>query len=246
MSHRVRKPIVALLAICSLFAVIAVARSDSSPGANAAAKPIKLEEATMIIELNSTDGDAGLQAFLDGEPWRSMSISSPDGRKLVDVRNKGRLRNFGLTELFTESNEPPFDELPLRKFKRRFPEGRYRFSGKTIEGRKLVGKAKLSHDIPGGPKIISPTEGATIARDGAVASWVDPVAESGGVEISGYRAIVEREDPLRVFEVELPASVTSVTIPPEYLQAGAKHKLEVQAIERSGNQTISELEFRVG
>jgi hypothetical protein len=40
--------------------------------------------------------------------------------------------------------------------------------------------------------------------------------------------------------------VTSVTIPPEYLEPGAKHKLEVQAIERSGNQTISELEFRVG
>ena len=245
MSHRVRKPIVALLATCSLFAAIAVARSDSSPGAKAAAKPIKLEDATMIIELNSTDGDAGLQAFLDGEPWRSMTISSPDGRKLVDVRNKGRLKNFGLTELFTETNEPPFDELPLKKFKRRFPEGKYPFSGETIEGRKLVGKAQLSHHIPDGPKITSPTEGATIPRDGAVASW-DPVPEGGGVEISGYRAIVEREDPLRVFEVELPASVTSVTIPPEYLQAGAKHKIEVQAIDRSGNQTISELEFRVG
>lgn len=245
MSHRVRKPIVALLATCSLFAAIAVARSDSSPGAKAAAKPIKLEEATMIIELNSTDGDAGLQAFLDGEPWRSMTISSPDGRKLIDVRNKGRLKNFGLTELFTETNEPPFDELPLKKFKRRFPEGNYRFSGETIEGRKLIGKAKLSHEIPDGPRITSPGEGATIPRDRAIARW-DPVPDDGGVEISGYRAIVEREDPLRVFEVELPASVTSVTIPPEYLEPGAKHKLEVQSIERGGNQTISELEFRVG
>lgn len=245
MSHRVRRPIAAVLGACLLFAAIAVARSGSSPGAAAAAKPLELEDATMIIEVNATDGDAGLQAFLDGEPWRSMTISSPEGRKLIDVQNKGRLKNFGLTELFTESNEPPFDELPLKKFKRRFPDGKYRFSGKTIEGRKLVGKAKLSHDIPDGPKITSPTEGATIARDGAVASW-DPVPESGGVEISGYRAIIEREDPLRVFEVDLPASVTSVTIPPEYLEPDAEHKLEVQAIERSGNQTISELGFRVG
>jgi hypothetical protein len=245
MSHRVSKPIAAVLAACSLFAAIAVARSGSSPGAAAAAKPIELEEAAMIIELNSTDGDAGLQAFLDGEPWRSMTVSSPDGRKLVAVQNKGRLKNFGLTELFTESNEPPFDELPLKRFKRRFPEGKYRFSGETIEGRKLIGTAKLSHDIPDGPKILSPTEGATIPRDGAVASW-EPVPDGRGVEISGYRAIVERENPLRTFEVELPASVTSVTIPPEYLQPGAKHKLELQAIERGGNQTISELEFRVG
>jgi hypothetical protein len=245
MSHRVRKPVFALLALSSLFGAVAVASSESSPGASVAAKPLKLEEATMIIELNSTDGDAGLQAFLDGEPWRSMTISSPDGRKLVDVRNKGRLRSFGLTELFTESNEPPFDELPLKKFLRRFPEGTYRFSGRTIEGRKLVGKAKLSHDIPDGPTITSPTEGATIARDGAVASW-EPVPDGGGVEISGYRAIVERENPLRVFQVELPPSVTRVTIPPEYLEVGAKHKIEIQAIDRSGNQTISELEFRVG
>ena len=245
MTMSVRGPAIALLAASPLLAGIIAARSGSSAGATAAAKPIQLEEATMIVELNSTDGDAGLQAFLDGEPWRSMSISSPDGRKLIGVRNSGRLKNFGLTELFAESNEPPFDELPLRKFKRRFPEGKYRFSGKTIEGRRLLGKAKLSHDIPDGPKITSPTEGATVLRDGAVASWA-PVPDGGGVQISGYRAIVEREDPLRVFQVELPASVTSVTIPPEYLEPGAKHKLEVQAIERSGNQTISELEFRVG
>lgn len=245
MTKRLRGPAIALLAASPLLAGIIAARSGSSAGATAAAKPIQLEEATMIVELNSTDGDAGLQAFLDGEPWRSMSISSPDGRKLIGVRNSGRLKNFGLTELFTESNEPPFDELPLRKFKRRFPEGKYKFSGKTIEGRRLLGKAKLSHDIPDGPKITSPTEGAAVPRDGAVASW-DPVPDGGGVRISGYRAIVERENPLRVFEVELPASVTSVTIPPEYLEPGAKHKIEVQAIDRSGNQTISELEFRVG
>jgi hypothetical protein len=245
MTKRIRWAPIALMAVLLLGAAIAIARSGQSPGAKAAAKPIKIEDATMIIELNSTDGDAGLQAFLDGEPWRSMRISAPDGRKLVEVNNKGRLKNFGLTELFTESNEPPFDELPLKKFLRRFPEGKYRFSGKTIGGRRLVGKAKLSHDIPDGPKIISPTEGSEIPRDGAVATW-EPVPDGGGVEISGYRAIVEREDPLRVFEVELPASVTSVTIPPEYLQPGAKHKIEVQAIDRSGNQTISELEFRVG
>jgi hypothetical protein len=245
MTMSVRGPAIALLAASPLLAGIITARSGSSAGATTAAKPIQLEEATMIVELNSTDGDAGLQAFLDGEPWRSMSISSPDGRRLIGVRNSGRLKNFGLTELFTESNEPPFDELPLRKFKRRFPEGKYRLSGKTIEGRRLLGKAKLSHDIPDGPKITLPTEGATVVRDGAVASWA-PVPDGGGVQIAGYRAIVEREDPLRVFQVELPASVTSVTIPPEYLEPGAKHKLEVQAIERSGNQTISELEFRVG
>jgi hypothetical protein len=240
---RVRRPTIAVLAAFSLIGGIAAAASSSDSAE--ATKPIQLEGATMIIEVNATDGDAGLQAFLDGEPWSAMKIQSPDGRTILDVKGEGRLRHFGLTELFTESNEPPFDELPLRKFKKRFPEGKYRFSGRTIEGRKLVGKARLSHDIPDGPEITSPPEGATVPRDGAVTSW-KPVAETDGIDVVGYRAIVEREDPLRTFQVELPASVHSVTIPPEYVEADTKYKLELQAIERGGNQTISEIEFRVG
>ena len=241
---RARGPTIALLAAFSVIGGMAAAKSGSGFSA-AAANPIHLEDATMIIEVNATDGDAGLQAFLDGEPWSSMRISSPDGRTILNVNGEGRLKHFGLTELFTESNEPPFDELPLRKFKKRFPEGKYRFTGRTIEGRKLVGKAKLSHDIPDGPEITSPAEGATVPREGAVASW-KPVADSGRIDVVGYRAIVEREDPLRTFQVELPASVSSVTIPAEYLEADTGYKLEVQAIERGGNQTISEIEFRVG
>jgi hypothetical protein len=67
-----------------------------------------------------------------------------------------------------------------------------------------------------------------------------------GIEIEGYRVIVEREDPLRVFQVELPASQTSVTIPSQFLEPGIEYLLEIQTIEASGNQTISEHNFRVG
>jgi hypothetical protein len=84
-----------------------------------------------------------------------------------------------------------------------------------------------------------------VPRDGLVASW-KPAAEGGGIDITGYRAIVEHEDPLRVFSVDLPASATSVTIPREYLQPGTDYKIEVQAIEASGNQTLTEREFKVG
>jgi hypothetical protein len=58
--------------------------------------------------------------------------------------------------------------------------------------------------------------------------------------------IVERENPLRVYQVELPASQTSVTIPSEYLEPGIEYLLEIQTIERNGNQTISEHNFNVG
>ena len=198
----------------------------------------------MIIEVNATDGDAGLQVFLDGEPWSEMAVFSPGGRKILDVDATGRLNRFGLTELFSESHEPELSELPLRKFKQRFPAGRYRFRGRTVEGRPLVGSARFSHDTPAGPEITSPAAGATVPEADVVARW-NRGRQPPGVDVVGYRAIVEREKPLRVFNADLPASVHSVSIPAEFLEPGTEYKLEVQAVERSGNQTISELAFKV-
>jgi hypothetical protein len=47
-------------------------RRDTTP-----AKPVRLAAATMIVEVDATAGDAGVQFFLDGEPWRSMAFSGP-------------------------------------------------------------------------------------------------------------------------------------------------------------------------
>jgi hypothetical protein len=204
----------------------------------AGSQPVQLAAATLIIEVNATDGDAGLQFFLDGEPWNSMTISDPTGDVVVDVDAEGRLKDWGLTELFSESNEPPFSEVPLAEFRARFPEGRYTFVGETIDGERLVGTARLSHDIPDGPRITSPADGATVNRDGVVARWKAP-PEPAGIDIVGYRVIATREDPLRVYQVELPASARSVPIPAAFLQSGTEYELEIQAIEERGNWTFN-------
>jgi hypothetical protein len=244
MTERLRRAGIAVLTVVTLLLGIAAARSAPTPNGETTQNVVRLDEVTMIVEVNATDGDAGLQVFLDGEAWRTMTVLRPDGREIIDIDTKSRLKNYGLTELFSESSEPTFEEFPLKKFKRLFPEGKYGFEGTTIEGDRLVGKAKLSHDIPDGPNITSPADGATVAPDNVVASW-GPVPQPAGVNIVGYRAIVEREDPLRVFSVDLPASATSVTIPSEFLEPGIEYKLEVQAIEASGNQTLTEITFLV-
>jgi Fibronectin type III domain len=210
----------------------------------AASQPVRLAAATLIIEVNETDGDAGLQFFLDGEPWRSMTISDPSGHVVIDVDAEGRLRDWGLTELFSESNEPPFTEVPLAEFLARFPAGRYSFVGETIEGERLVGTARLSHDIPEGPEITSHADGATVNRDGVVASWNAP-PEPPGIDIVGYRVIATQEDPHRIYQVELPASAMSVPIPAAFLQSGTEYELEIQAIEESGNWTFNTSTFFV-
>jgi hypothetical protein len=238
-----RTLIAAGVAALALLALGGTALGRGQTG-EATSQPVRLAAATLIIEVNGTDGDAGLQFFLDGEPWNSMTISDPSGKVVVDVDAEGRLRDWGLTELFSESNEPPFTEVPLAEFKARFPEGRYTFVGETIEGERLLGTARLSHDIPGKPKTTSPADGATVDRDGVVARWKAP-PEPPGIDIVGYRVIATREDPLRVYQVELPASARSVPIPAAFLQSETEYELEIQAIEESGNWTFATSFFSV-
>jgi hypothetical protein len=239
---RTRGLIMAALVLVAGAALLgsSAARSSTSPSA----KAVRLADATMIVEVNATDGDAGLQVFLDGDPWRSMRISGPGGWTFLDIEARGRLKGYGLTELFSESSEPAFKTFPLRKFKKLWPAGRYTFRGRTIAGKEATGRATLSHDIPTGPEISAPADESTVARDGVVARW-DRGNQPRGVEIVGYRAIVTREDPLRVFSADLSASVRQVTVPADFLERGTEYKLEVQAIEASGNQTLTEITFRV-
>jgi len=237
------RSLLALAASCAT--LLALGGAASAELGSSSAKAVRLAEATMIVEVNATDGDAGLQVFLDGEPWRSMRVTGPDGRTILDVTTKERLDDYGLTELFSESSEPSFDVFPLAKFKKLFPAGTYSFAGRTIEGAALTGSARLSHDIPRGPRILAPSEGAPVARSGVVARW-GAVAQPTGVDVVAYRAIVTQEEPLlRVLSVDLPASARRVEIPRAFLASSGEYSLEVQAIERSGNQTLTEVSFRV-
>jgi hypothetical protein len=208
----------------------------------AAKKPVRYEDHDLFIETNATDGDAGLQLNLDGEDWRRTKILDPRGRKvLLDVKAKGRLRAFGLTELFFEASEPPFTEVPFSEFKRRFPEGKYTFRGRTVEGDKLVASDRLTHVIPAAPKVTFPTEGSQADPNGFTITW-EPVTRPSGVEITSY--IVLLSQPSRDLEMEVPGTATGANIPGGLLKPGTRTGLEVLSKEKSGNQTITAVSFR--
>ena len=225
-------------------AVVALVSGVAAPEVWAKVQ-VPLAAAKIIIEKNATAEDAGIQIFLDGEPWKKLKIVSPDGRKIFVVQGKGGVRKLGLTELFFESEEPSLDELPLDEFLALFPEGAYRFVGRTVEGEKLVGIATLTHHIPAGPVIVLPAEGAMVDPEDTVITW-NEVTTPAGIQILGYQVTVVREEPLplRVFSVDLPDSARSVKVPPEFLQAGVVYAFEVLAIEENGNQTITEGSFK--
>ncbi len=71
---------------------------------------IEFDEAHVFFELNNTDGDLGIHALIDGEPWKKLTIEDQDERTILKVKTRSRLRRQGLTEFFFESAEPTFDE----------------------------------------------------------------------------------------------------------------------------------------
>ena len=212
-------------------------------GTTSTAEPFK--RAQLRVEINATDGDAGLQIDLDHEPWRSLQIEDPRGKTLLELTNRETLAGYGLTELFSESSEPPFTELPLDEWKLLFPAGEYVFSGTTIEGVEMRSVVVLSHDFPAGPEILSPEENAIVPPDALVAEW-RPV-EVPSVEIVAYQVVVVHEsEPARSLQATVLPDIRRLAIPAEFLSVPGDYKLEVLAIARSGNQTLTEVPFQVG
>jgi len=212
---------------------------------------IPLKEAKLNIEHNATDLDTGFQGFIDSEGWERLDVTGPDGVVLT-IEGRGKLGSLGLTEMFFETVEPENADVPLADILAMLPEGEYTIAGPTPDGNQTIGTALLTHDIPAGPVLLSPAEGATVSPNNLVMSW-EPVTEtiSGeSVTIVAYQLIVEvDEEPhphaiaKRVLSVHVRPSVTSVTVPNEYLESGTHYKWEVLAIEESGNQTLSSSEF---
>jgi hypothetical protein len=212
----------------------------------------QFEESRIFIEYNSTDNDLGFHVFLDGEDWKSLKIVGPEGRNIFKVEGKGAYKELGLTELFFEGAEPSLFDVPLDELLGLFPEGRYEFEGKTVDGGEIEGDATLTHAVPAGPDV-SASDDEVGAGNALTIRW-NPVTEeatdpAGGIfpdlpiDVVAYQVIVES------FEVTLPAidppSPMSVTVPPEFVASlePGEHEFEVLAIEQGGNQTITSDSF---
>jgi hypothetical protein len=247
MQKRVAGAIGATALVAALASVIAVnvAGADSS----ASRRTLPFEDARLKIEYNATDGDAGLQIFADTEDaWRKIRVRNPAGGTVAQFNAGDVIKNFGLTELFSESSEPPFTEFPFAKFKQLFPEGKYTFDGVTIDGDKLRSTFTFTHDVPDAPNITSPAEDSTVDPNHLVVTW-DPVTTPASVKVVAYEVIVISDEPApsggeRTVDVILPASANRFPVPAEFLTPG-DYKTEVLAIDDGGNQTLSEIPFRV-
>jgi hypothetical protein len=246
-----------LLAVSLYVGSHSIEDAPARPATDARAT-VPLKDAKLNIEHNATDRDTGFQGFIDGEGWRRLDVRGPAGR-LLTLRGRGALADLGLTELFFETVEPENADTSIKRMLAKLPEGKYRIAGPAQENGKrmgrTVGKAWLTHDIPEGPRLVSPEEGAIVPTRGVVADW-EPVSETIGgtpVRIIAYQLIIEKDvEPhphmIGKFElsIHLPPSVTSIDVPDGFLEPGTAYDWEVLAIERSGNQTLSSSSFKTG
>jgi hypothetical protein len=206
--------------------------------ASAAETPLSI--ARIYWEYNSSADDLGVHVILDAEDWKRMLIENPAESVIFDVRGKGPYAVLGMTELFFEGAEPSLEEVPLEDLLEMFPEGLYEFEGLTVGGEALESEAFFSHAIPDGPQVF-----ATFSKPNYLRiDWTPVTAPPAGfpkkpIKVKSYQVI------LGSYQVTVPASITSVTVTPEFVGSLPKgtHDFEVLAIDASGNQTITEGTF---
>ncbi len=201
---------------------------------------VPFEFSRIYWEYNASANDLGVHVTLDGEDWTQLRIENPKGKVLFDVKGKGPYKALGMTELFFEGAEPSLDEFPLQDLLKLFPEGTYDFDGQTVDGDDIEGEWEFSHAVPAGPVVSSQVGGNDFLRIQWTAVTTNPPGfPTRPLEITGYQVIVES------FQVTVPPSTTSLTISPEFVAslAPGEHPFEVLAIEKSGNQTLTEGTF---
>jgi hypothetical protein len=251
---------IGLLAIAAVLITLACGGDDpptstaagESPGGEVTCSPPEVSEpipdAKLIFEFNSTDDDTGVHGLFDSSGWSELCVYDPSDKLILAVKPEGQLADLSVGGIFFESREPPASEVSQDDILADFPEGEYRVEATTFDGKQLTGEAELTHDIPAPPVITTPADESVVDPSGLVVSW-EPVTQTVAgdpAEISGYEVIVtneDYEDPLGfskpILSAHVGPSVTSLTIPAEFLEAGTTYELEVLALEKSGNQTIT-------
>ncbi len=238
----------------------ALAAIPAIAGASLAQSPVPFTKSDLYFELNATDGDAGLHGILDGDAWKTTRIKGPGGTfDVIRAIANQDSPEFGMTELFFESNEPPLDERSFAELLTLFPPGTYTFTGTTTANQPMRGSDVLTRAMPCPPVVQRPrvVDGDLSIRwrlrpgsynpDTGVcsaANAVTPVVVQVFVEFTN--TITDRS---RQFAVDMPPRARTVEVPDEFLLGvnpdNTEAKAEVLVVDRSGNRTAIEVEFEL-
>jgi hypothetical protein len=217
-----------------LSAVAGVLAADPSYPQNSDSQgppePIDVE---MFYQYSATDNDAEVTIDVEsGIAIDHLTALAPDGHTVVIVQSHDRL---GLREIEVESDEPSVEEV-----QRAYPEGNYLFSSQAVNGARMVGRVKLSHDVVAAPDFfnfgpcneqVDPTAPVTIV-------WNTVVGADGGYEI-----VIEQDDTGANLRITRGAESTNLVIPDGFLEPGLEYEIEMKSVTAGGNKTSASCEF---
>lgn len=254
-----------MMTACGVVLAGAALSAASTPAT--AAEPFKITN--IHFETNASACDMGIQISFDTDGISEATVVNPAGQVVYrsgDVGGPGVTHDF--TEDFQERVEPQIidfrralgcerdpeePEIWLTELLSSWPEGKYIFSGESREA-SFRGYARLSHKVPAGPKVLAPEDGEIVPTDeNLLIRWRSVsqpiVPELGPVNVVGYHVVIadatdaEPLPPGKIpaqFDVDLPKSATSVSIPKQFLRSNRIYEFEILATEAGGNQTITE------
>jgi hypothetical protein len=262
---------IAVAAVLATAAQVSMGQSNGDDDDDDDEEELEFEEAGLFFELNDTDGDLGLQGFVDGEAWKRLEIAGPESRNeeeeepvLMSIWLRNALRRQGLTEFSFESEEPGFDELTPAQFFRRFPQGVYEIEGITLEGQEVEAEIRLSHVLAAPPETITvngipqapncdsdelPEVSGPVTIDWSPVTRSHPTIGTPNVDVrvKQYQFVgeIEREDRVPeeiVFSVDLPRNVTQFTLPTEFTRLSVDGEVKYEIITMLGNGNLTAVE----
>jgi hypothetical protein len=195
----------------------------------------EFEVATINVERNTTDDDTEIVISVvpADEGLKYLSIRAPDKRAVVDVFSLDRSVQ-GIREFEFESPEPAGAAILGA-----YPQGIYRFTGRSVGGEWFYGEARLSHLMPPAPVIMTPVAESQVPAAALRVEWS---------AVPGLRKVVielenESVDPEQVLSVELPGNATSFDVPAAFMQPGSDYQVGISAVGQNGNISVVETVF---
>jgi len=204
-----------------------------SPVAGSLAEDRRFQKVSVYLERNVQDHDAEIrfEATSADTGLAALKVSAPAERTVIDIRTPDS--KLGIRSLTVESPEPADEGI----VKADFPEGTYRFEGKTTKGANLRGEAQLSHVFPRPAAFEYPRPGQKDVPTALILRWSVPEG------IESCVVVIEQTGSPYEIRALLPGSTREFTIPNGFLRPGRAYTFSIGTVAKDGNRSFIEASF---
>ncbi len=191
--------------------------------------------ANVRFEQNATDGDVEVVFEVKGgdEGLAMLTVVSPDRRTFIDFTAPDS-STLGIRQFRFESPEPK----DVDGLKAAYPEGVYKFSGFSINGKEFYSESTLNHKLPATISFLQPhVDEEDVIMEELKIKWT-PVENLAAyiIEIDQVKLDVN-------LLVKLAGSAIEFSVPEGILQTGSEYTLSIGTVANDGNSSFVETSF---